>query len=178
MAVDHEATAALSDCAQVHRIGIGLAEHHVAAADLPAGACVAPGCPNDQVSQAVAVDVARARHASAAEIVCALAVDHEAAAASSDRAQLDRDAGCVAKHHIAATLLDASVRGTTQGPDDQVGQTVAVDIARTRHADAADVAGTLAVDHKSAVACRNRAQWYCAAAGLAEDHIAATGSGS
>ena len=88
MAIDHEAACARSNSAEVDRYTGAAAEHHVAAAGHVAAGWVAQVRPDDQVSQAVAVDVASARHAPAALVKRALAVDHEAACAGSDCAEV------------------------------------------------------------------------------------------
>ena len=154
LALDHEASAAGRDCAQVHRHAGCVAKNHIAATGLGAR----KGCADNQVSQAIAVDIARARHAPAAVIVQALAIDHKAAAAGGNRAQVNRHATARAEHHIAAPRAAAAGRVSLRCPDDQVGQAIAVDIARTRHAPAALVARALAVDHKAAVAGSDRAK--------------------
>ena len=116
--------------------------------------------PYDQVGQTVAVHVARGAHAGAAVFGRrAVAVDHKAACAARHRRQVDGRASGRAKHHIAAASI--AVRGPST--HDQVGQAIAVHIARGAHALAAEFrrAG-VAVDHEAAYACcdgrqRNRA---------------------
>ena len=154
MAVDHKAACAGCHRAEVYGCPGAAAEHHIAATSIDAKlrVGVATGRSNDQIGQAVAVHVARAPHGIAAHVSCALAVDHEAAGARSDRAEVDGCTGAAAQHHIAATGIGAGGRVAEGRSDDQVGQAVAVDISRARHPEAALVTRALAVDHEAACA--------------------------
>ena len=93
----------------------GLAEHHIAVARLGAGVAGAVGtvCSDDEVVEAVAVDVAGRGHRPAGEIVRILAMDDEAAVAGRDRSKVDlrRKAAGLAEHHVAVARLDACVAG-------------------------------------------------------------------
>ena len=102
------------------------------------------GRTDDQVGQAVAVDVARRRHAVATLVACGSAVDHEPAQAHIG--EVDRRGARLAEHHITAPSARA-VAGCT---NDQVVQAVAVDVARRRHAVATFVVCGDAVDHETA----------------------------
>ena len=92
------------------------AEQHVAVAGigrLLAGPS-APARPNDQVVEAVAVDVAGRGDRVAGEVVRLLAVDDEAAGAGGDVGEIDRGAKAarLAEHHIAvAGKVGAPLRG-------------------------------------------------------------------
>ena len=160
LTVDHEATCAGCHCAEVHSRSAGLPEHHIAAAGLAAGGGVATERSDDQVRQAVAIDIAGARDTKAAVVKRGFAVDDEAAGAGCDRAEVHRQAAGLAEHHIAAAGIDACGRVAMVRTDDQVSQAVAVHIAGTRHADAAFVSPALAVDDEAACAGIDRAEVY------------------
>ena len=85
--MDDEAAGAGGDVRQVDRgaKAARLAEHHIAAAGWGEFGRSGPRRrPNDQVVEAVAVDVAGRRHRVAGEVVRPLAVDDEAAGAGGD----------------------------------------------------------------------------------------------
>ena len=156
------------------------AKHHVAAARIGPGrgARVAVRSAHNQVGQAVTVDVACAGHAVTALVQGALAVEDKAARSCGHRTELDRCAAAFAKDHIAAPGIDTGGRIAQVGADDQIGQAVAIDIARTRNAGAAGIAGALAVDHKATRARCHGAELDGGAAGLAKHHITASGIGA
>ena len=93
----------------------GLAEHHIAVAGSGARVAGAVGeiGPNDQVVEAVAVDVAGRRHRGAGVVAGLLAVDDEAAGAGGDGGEVDRgaEAAGLAEHHIAVAGTGARVAG-------------------------------------------------------------------
>jgi hypothetical protein len=122
---------------------------------LPA-AGVAIRCADDQIGEAVAVDVAGSGHAAAAVVAGALAVDDEAAVAGGDRRQLDGAAAALAEDQIAAPGVGAMRRMAIVRPDDQVGEAVAVEVAGRRDTVATGVVGTLAVDDEAAAAVGDR----------------------
>ncbi len=84
--------------------------------------------PNDQVGQAVAVDVAGGGNAIAAQVTRTLAVDDETAGASGHSGQVDRAGSGLAEHDVAAPGIGAGGRVAVHRPDNQVGQAVAVDV--------------------------------------------------
>ena len=137
LAMDDEAAVAGRDGGEVdlRREARGLAEHHVAGARI--GACVAgaiavPG-PDDEVVEAVTVDVAGRGDRNAGLIVRVLAVDDESAVAGRDRGEVDlgREARGLAEHHVAVARIVACVAGAIAAkcPDDEVVEAVAVDVA-------------------------------------------------
>jgi hypothetical protein len=65
----------------------------------------------------------------------ALAVDHEAAAAGGDRREVDGSAAGLAEDDVAAPG-NCPPPDRSPCPDDQVGQTVAIDVAGRRDAEA------------------------------------------
>src|SRR5262245_643910 len=111
------------------------AEHHVAVAR--GGACVAGAVAaissDDQVVEAVAVDVAGRGYRKAGEVIDLLAMDDEAPDAGRDHGEVDlrRKGTGVAEHDIAVAGRGACVAGAipTKRPDDQVVEAVAVDVA-------------------------------------------------
>ena len=150
MSVDHEPAGARRHRRQVDRGGPGLAEHHVAAPGAAASGRIAFRRSDDQVGEAVAVDIAGARHAVTAVVERTLAIDDEAAGACRNRRQVDRRGSGLAEHDVASARGGAAGWVTLGRPDNEVGEPVAVDIAGTRHAEAAGIAQALAVDHEPA----------------------------
>ena len=146
------------------------AENDVAAPGTRASRRITERCADDQVGQPIAIDVAGPRDARATSIVGLLAVDHEAATASSDRGEVDGVAAGLAQNDVAAPDNSTAAR---RRADDQVGETVAVDVASGRDAPTTRVAGESTVDHETASACSDRRQVDGAAAGLAENDVAA-----
>ena len=114
LAMDHEAAVAGRDCGEVdlRRKGAGVAEHDIAVARLGAGVAGRRRlCSDDEIVEAVAVNVAGQGHRPAGEIVRILAMDDEAAVAARDRSKVDlrRKAAGVAEHHVAVARLDACI---------------------------------------------------------------------
>ena len=120
----------------------GLAEHHVALAGSAAGGIGGPG-PDDQVAEAVAVDIAGSRHRRARLIRGGSTVDAEAGAAVQRRQRQARGPprGLAEDHEALADGIVAALR-----PDDQVGKSVAVDVAGGADRIAAEVVGVDAVE--------------------------------
>ena len=156
LSVDDEPARARRHCRQVDRCGPGLPEHHIAAPRIAASGRVAVPCPDDEIGESIAVHIPGACHADAACIARALSIDDEAASARRHRRQVDRGGSGSAEHHIALARRGASGCGAVAGPDDKVGKAITVDIAGTRHAAAAMIVGTLAIDHEAAYARRHR----------------------
>ena len=106
--------------------------------------------PQDQVSQAVTIDVARAGNAIAAQVAFALAIDHKAAVTISHRRQFDGVTRGLAKDHIAATcLVSVGGRRVPGSAHHHIGQAVAVDIAHTGDIVATTVTRGFPVNHKA-----------------------------
>src|SRR3954454_6694273 len=133
--MDDEAAVAGRDRGEVdlRRETGGLAEHHVAVARSVArvaGSIAKLGSDNEVV-EAVAVDVAGRGYPTAGYIGGILAVDDEAAVAGRDRGQVDlrREARRLAEHHVAVARAVACVAGSigTGCPDEEVVEAVAVD---------------------------------------------------
>ena len=96
LAMDHEAAVAGRDCGEVdlRRKGAGVAEHDIAVARLGAGVAgpTAGKCPDDEVVEAVAVDVASRGYRRAGPVTHILAMDDEAAGPGGHIHQIDRHA--------------------------------------------------------------------------------------
>ena len=90
-------------------------------------------CPDDEVVEAVAIDVAGRGYRTAGVVARVLAMDDEAAVAGRDRGEVDlrRKAAGVAEHHVAVAGIVACVAGAVavECPDDEVVEAVAVDVA-------------------------------------------------
>src|SRR5262249_57371668 len=90
-----------------------LAEHDVAVARKVAcvAGAVAAVCPDDEVVEAVAIDVASRGYRTAGFIGRVLAMDDEAAVAGRDRGEVDlcRKGASVAEYDIAVARIVASV---------------------------------------------------------------------
>src|SRR5262245_27613464 len=82
-----------------------LAEHDVTVARKVAGVAgaVAAVCPDDEIVEAVAIDVASRGYRTAGFIARLLAIDHEAAVAGRHRGEVDlcRKGASVAKYDVA-----------------------------------------------------------------------------
>ena len=170
----------------IDRIADGArAEQHVAVASLDAGiaGAVAEPCPDDEVVEAVAVDVAGRGHRNAgADPSVVLAMDDEAAVAGRDRGEVDLrpEARGLAEHHVAVARTGACVAGAGAGecPDDEVVEAVAVDVAGRGYRTAGVIVRVLAMDDEAAVAGRDRGEVDLRrkAAGVAEHHVAVAGT--
>ena len=119
--------AAGHDVDKIDGAGVGLAEDYVAATGIRR---IGARHPDDEVGQAIAIDVAGCRKRMAAVVTRTLAIDHEAVGitAVGENRQIDRRAVRLAKHHVAAT---GSLNGV-RSPDDEIGQAVAIDVAGCR----------------------------------------------
>ena len=185
MADDDEAAAAGGDVGQVdgRAKAAGPAEHHVAVAGVGfdiARRVAALGA-DDQVVEAVAVDVAGGGDRAAGQVAGILADDDEAAAAGGDVGQVDGRAKAAgpAEHHVAVAGVgfDIARRVAALGADDQVVEAVAVDVAGRGDRDAGPVVAILAEDCQTAAAGGDGCQvdGRAKAARLAEDHVAVAG---
>src|SRR5262245_26754962 len=162
----------------------GLAEHHVAVArTVP---CISgplgKHCPDDEVGEAVAVDVAGRGYRPAGLIGRVLAVDNEAAVAG-DRGEVDlrRKARGLAEHNVAVPRKVAGVAGPVapRSPDDEVVEAVAVDVPGRRDRAAGLITSILAVDDETAVPGRDCGKLDLRKPrGLAEHHVAVAGTGA
>ena len=117
---------------------------------------------DDQVVDAVAIDVAGRVDRRAAEFTGVLAVDHEAVAAVDQVGHVDvgRKAQRVAVDHIGVAGVGHRVASAVgiAGRDHQVGDAVGVQIASQAHIGAELVAAVLTVEHEAATALRHLAQ--------------------
>src|SRR4051794_12110449 len=153
-ALDLEAAAAEGDAVEIDRRGeaAGMPEDHIGRSGTGIAAVVEDGA-DDYVGDAVPIDVAGVRHRETCAITRVLALDLEATGPQGDAVEVDRggEAARVPEHHIggpskrAATAIEGC-------PDDQVGDAVAVHVARCRHREAGLVAGTLAPNLEAACA--------------------------
>ena len=140
------------------------AEQHVAVAGVDAGVAgaVAEPRPDDEVVEAVAVDVAGRGDRNAGLIGRVLAMDDEAAVAGRDGGEVDRgaEAAGLAEHHVAVAGKVARVARARAGecPDDEVVEAVAVDVARRGDRAAGLVVRVLAMDDEAAVAGGDRGE--------------------
>src|SRR6185369_13135249 len=116
--------------------------------------------PDDQVGEAVAVDVTSRRNTVAGSVTGRIALDDEAldgGEARADVGKIDhRAAGAVhrpeprrlAEHHIGLAGLDAAVVARRRA-DDQVGEAITIHVARRRGAPAGIVAYAIALDDEA-----------------------------
>ncbi len=193
-AVDHEAANAGGN---VHKIDCrpepaGFSEHHIAVAGIGArsrrrAGTVGRARSNDNVVEAVAIDVPGRGNRLACPIERIHAVDHESADARFDVHQIDRRAepAGLAKYHIASAgiVAGAGRRAGTVGPvsaDDKVVEAITVDVSGGGDRRAGLVVRIRPMDHEAADArgdvheidrCRK-------ARSAAEHHIAVAGSGA
>ena len=176
-AVDHKTTRARGHRAQVDCRAAGLAKHHIAApgAEHRCGARIAIRRADDQVGQAVTVDITCTRHTPAAVVTGTLPIDDKAARPAGHRAEVDGRARRGAKHHVAAPGIGPGrgARVAVRSAHNQVGQAVTVDVARSHHTETALVQGALAVEDKAARSCGHRTELDRCAAAFAKHHIAA-----
>jgi len=129
---------------------------------------------DDQVRQPVAVDVAGRRDADSARVKSVLTVDDEAAATDGNRREINRTTIGLAEDHVATAGIAAARRIAAVGADDQVAETVAVDVAGGRDCSVATlVTGALAIDDEATAAGGDCREVDGATAALAEDHVAA-----
>ena len=155
----------------------GLAEHHIARAGIGAVRIGTAGA-DDQVGEAVAVDVAGRGDRAAAAVIRRHAAELEAVAAVEAReVEVGGKARGLAEHHIARARIGA-VRIGPVGADDQVGEAVAVDVARRGDRAAAVVIRRHAAELEAVAAVEARqVEIGGKARGLAEHHIARAGIG-
>ena len=112
-------------CGQVHRLGAGLAKHHIAVAWR--GACAQERVPgaDDHVAQAVAVHIACAADRVATLVAAALAVDHKATQACGNICQPNRVGQQSHRQGLAA-----AVAKRIRGQHIQVIHVVGTDVSR------------------------------------------------
>ena len=166
LAVDNKSAVTGRDRGEVDlgREARGRAEHHVAVARTFArvAGAIAIKCPDDEVVETVAIDVAGRGCGIAGGVARILAMDDEFAVAGRDRGEVDlgREARGLAEHHVAVASTCAGVAGAVAKgcPDDEVVEAVAVDVAGRRYPDAGNIGGVLAMDDESAVASRDRGE--------------------
>src|SRR5258705_6426609 len=131
---------------------------------------------DDQIAEAVAVDIAGRRHREAAEAIGRFAIDLKAVAAvQAGKVDVCRKSGRLAEHHVSRAR-GKTVWVCARGADDEIGKAVAVDIAGGRNPKAAGVACGLAADAKPRAAIETRKfQIGAETRGLAKDHIGRSG---
>ena len=169
-AVDDEAANPRSNVHEINgrRKARPAAEHHIAVAGIGARARCRAGtvgkrCPDDDVVEAVAIDVPGGGHRKAGPIVRIHALDHEAANPRSNVHEINgrRKARLAAEHHIAVAGLQtrARCRAGTVGkyrPDDEVVEAVAIDVPGGGHRKAGQVEFINPVDHEAAGSKRRK----------------------
>ena len=158
LGVDDKPTSPSGNGRGLQRGACGASEDHI---DTP-GSGADPGGQararrtDHQIGQAVTIDVACLGYAGAKPVAGAGAMDDKAAGARIHGRQIDGGAAGAAKHHISTTGI-GSARGVGLGrAQDDVGQTVAIDIASGTASIDRIVAGK-AVDHQP-FGCRQIAQ--------------------
>ena len=156
----------------------GLAEHHIARPGIAPVRIGAVGA-DDQVGEAVAVDVARRGDRDAAEVAGRHAAELEAVGAvEGGEIEVGAEARGLAEHHVARAGM-AAVRIGPEGADDQVGEAVAIDVAGRGDRAAAVVAGRHAAELEAVRAVEGgEVEIGAEARGLAEHHIARPGVAS
>src|SRR6185295_5274912 len=104
---------------------------------------------DDQVGEAIAVDVTGRRDGEAAVVMGGFAHDLESIAAiERGKLEIGRKSRGLAEDHVGRAGI-GSTRGSAIGADDQIAETVAIDVARKRDGKAAQVLGRFAVDLKT-----------------------------
>ena len=154
----------------------GLTEHHEVLARIGPAARITVICADDQVSDAVAVNVARVAHRPADGVVHINAVDDEAVGAIQARElEAGAEARGLAEHHVVFAGVFPAVRRSMPRADDHVVDTVAVHVPRGAHRPAAIVLRIDAIDGEAIIAVEGRdLETGAEARGLAEYHVALT----
>ena len=179
MTREHKAARTTGDGGEIDGVRTGLAEDQIGAARIQnIGIEIAPIGPHNQIAEAITIHIAGTGHTVADRFAGALAIDHEAAAAASDAGEVDGICAGFTEDHIGAAGIAAGGRIGFMGPDDQIGEAIAVDITGTGHAVAALIAGDLAIDHEAAHTSGNRREVDGGVCGAAEDHIGAASVGT
>src|SRR5262245_46025660 len=166
LAMDDEAAVAGRNGGEVDlcRKGASMAKYDIAVARIVAcvGGAVGVECPNEEVVEAIAIDVAGRGHRLAGVIARVLAMDDEAPGAGRDHGEVDfgREAGGLAEHYVAVAGIGACVSGAVAPicSDDHVVEAVAVDVAGRGYRIAREVIDLLAMDDEAAVAGRDRGE--------------------
>ena len=176
LAVDDEAAAAAQQRGHFdRRRASAAAEHDESAARLGPGGRTGVMGGDREVRQPVAVDIAHGGHHPARAVAGALAVDHEAADAGGHGGQVHRLHAGAAEDDIGAPASVQARRICHSGTHQDVGQTVAVDVARGGHHHAAEVARALPVDDEAADAGADIGRVEGGERAAAEDDVGATG---
>ena len=176
LAIDDKAAVASCDGREVDGSGVGFAEDHIGAPGVCARWWIAAVSRNDEISEAITIDVTSTGHAVAALVSRTLPIDHKATAAFCNGGQINGGSGGCAKDHIGAACVGAGGWIAEISADDQIRQPVTVDITSGGNAVAAEVARGLAIDDKAAVACCDGGEVDGGGVGFAEDHIGAPGT--
>ena len=134
---------------------------------------------DDQVGEAVAVDVAGRGDREAAVVTGRHAAELEAVGAvEGGEVEVGGEARGLAEHHVARPGI-GSVRIGTAGADDQVVEAVAIDVAGRGDREAALVIGRHAAELEAVGAVEGgEVEVGAEARGLAEHHIARPGMSS
>ena len=160
------------------RPAAGLAEDHIAGPGTAVSAWVGGIGADDQVGIAIAIHIAGRSHGISAGVVIRCAIEAKAGAAIQ-RAEIEggRPAAGLAEDHIAGSGTEVPAGVGAVGANDQVGIAIPVHIAGRGDGAAAEIAYRRTVEAK-AVAAIQRAEGETAgpAGGLAEDHIAGSGT--
>ena len=173
MAVDDEAAAASSDSREFDCCGVCCAKDDIGAASTAFTIGIRAVGTNNQISEAIAVDVASAADGAAAAVVTGLAVDDETAAASSDSREFDCCGVCGSKDDIGAASSAFIIGIRAVGTNDQIRQTISVHISSAADGVAAEVASGLAVDAEAAAASSDSREFDCCGVCCAKDDIGA-----
>ena len=143
---------------EIDLVGEVAPEDDVAGAGAGAAAVVERRADN-QVVEAVAVDVARRRDGIAGMVVSDLGVDPEAADTQRDVIEVDRrEAARRAEHDIGGAAVEKARAVVVVSADDHIVEAVAVDVAGSRHREAGIIARRLTDDLEAAGARRNGAE--------------------
>ena len=149
--IDHKAAAAGGDGGKIKRCRAGFAEHHVGAAGIRASGGIAFRSADDQVSEAIAVDIAGTGNADKVAVASALASDREPANAVADVIEINWRGGGFAEDHIT----EPDGVGRRDGANNEICKAIAIHIAGTGDTGAAAVVTACAGYHETARPCAN-----------------------
>ena len=155
--MDDKATRTGGDSGKVNRRTPAgcLAKHHIAVAGtvFRIARRVAVGRPDDQIGEAITIDIPGRGHRIAGKVSAILPMDDKATRAGSDGGKVNRrtPAGCLAKHHIAFASVDFRIarRVAEAGPNDQIGKAITIDIPGRGYGKAGSVIDILPMDDKA-----------------------------
>jgi len=170
-----ETADAQGNLGELNRLAVGLAEYDITLTGTTGTVGIGVRRADNQVGQAVAVDVARAADRKAGPVVAIDAVDGKAARAVRHVRQLDRRGSGLAEHDITLAGFSVAVGIGAVGADDYVEDTVAVDVARAADRFARAVVAIDAVDDKAARAVHDIRQLDRTAVRFAEHDVTLAG---